>query len=76
MVLKIDLDSYGRKLQRSSRRFISVQDVVEELGVTPQAAGKLLSALARLGYLIKWSKTVYMVNKNRGFYEETIIVRE
>ncbi len=64
ITIKIDLDLLGRRLILSGKRFISIHEISYELGITPQAAGKLLSSLSRLGYVVKWSKGVYMVRKS------------
>ncbi len=62
---KIDLVRLGEKLVASNKLFISVEEVVDKYCISPPSAGRLLSALTRLGYLEKWSRKVYIVNRRK-----------
>jgi len=44
--------------------FVSVDEIAYELGVALNTAGKILAALARLGYVEKWSNRTYRICKN------------
>lgn len=59
----IDLHKLGRRLIDSNRLFIRVYELSYELGISSNAAGRILSALEKMGYLIKWSKGLYIIKR-------------
>jgi len=63
--VKINLRLLGRRFIETGKTFIKISDLVYELGVSPQTAGKILSALAKLGYVTRWSDSVYKVVARR-----------
>ncbi len=75
MTITIDLHLLGYKLSSSGRAFIRVHELAFELGVSPRTAGRILSKLAELGYLIKWSKGLYLI-KRRIYYVEPVELRK
>ncbi len=64
VIVTIDLHKLGRRLIDSDRVFIRVHELSYELGISINAAGRVLSALEKLGYLIKWSRGLYIIKKN------------
>jgi len=64
VIVTIDLHKLGRRLIDSDRVFIRVHELSYELGISINAAGRILSALEKLGYLIKWSRGLYIIKKN------------
>ncbi len=65
MTVKINLHKLGYRICMTRAGFISVSDIVYELGVTHNSAGRILSALARLGYVEKWNNKLYKVKSLR-----------
>jgi len=63
VIVTIDLHKLGRRLIDSDRVFIRVHELSYELGISINAAGRILSALEKLGYLIKWSRGLYIVRR-------------
>ncbi|RLG84224.1 MAG: hypothetical protein DRO40_01835 [Thermoprotei archaeon] len=63
ITVTIDLHKLGKRLVDSDRVFIRVHELSLELGISISAAGKVLSALEKLGYLVKWSKGLYIVRR-------------
>lgn len=59
----IDLHKLGRRLIDSNRLFIRVYELSYELGISSNAAGRILSALEKMGYLVKWSKGLYVIKR-------------
>jgi len=57
----IDLRLLGMRLRESGKRFVRVHEIAYELGTSPKTAGKVLTSLAKLGYVVKWSDGVYMI---------------
>ncbi len=73
----IDLRLLAIKLRESGKRFVKVHEIAYDLAVSPRTAGKILNSMARLGYLIKWSDSVYMVvyekpRRNIGISDDVI----
>jgi len=73
----IDLRLLAIKLRESGKRFVKVHEIAYDLAVSPRTAGKILNSMARLGYLIKWSDSVYMVvyekpRRNIGISDDII----
>jgi len=63
VIVTIDLHKLGRRLIDSDRTFIRVHELSYELGISINAAGRILSTLEKLGYLIKWSRGLYIVRR-------------
>lgn len=57
----IDLRLLAMRLRENGKKFIRVHEIAYELGTSPKTAGKILTSLARLGYVVKWSEGVYML---------------
>jgi len=57
----IDLRLLAMRLRESGKKFVRVHEIAYELGVSPKTAGKVLTSLAKLGYVVKWSDGVYMI---------------
>ncbi len=73
----IDLRLLAIKLRESGKRFVKVHEIAYDLAVSPRTAGKILNSMARLGYLIKWSDSVYMIvyekpRRNIGISDDVI----
>ncbi len=62
--MTIYLHRLGRKLVNSGKLFIRVHELSYELGISLNAAGRILSKLEKMGYLIKWSRGLYIVKRN------------
>ncbi len=61
--IRIDLHRLGMRLVYSNRDFIRTYELAYELGTNTYSAGKILAALARLGYVEKWSNGLYKIIK-------------
>ncbi len=62
--VRIDLHKLGHRIILMKKGFVSVDEIAYELGVALNTAGKILAALARLGYVEKWSNRTYRICKN------------
>ncbi len=61
MTIKINLRKLAHRFMESNKKILKVSDIAFELGISNTAAGKILSALERLGYVEKWSDKVYIL---------------
>ncbi len=61
MSVKIDLKKLYLKLVFNHKRFIRLHEIARDLCVTPRTAGKILSMMARLGYVERWTADMYLV---------------
>ena len=60
MRVSIDPAAWARANLRG-RRYVTVREVAEMLGIDPRAAGRLLGELERLGIVWRVSRRVYRV---------------
>ena len=58
--VSVSLERIGAILL-AGRRFISIGEVAELLGVSTRAAGVILAGLERMGLVERWSRRVYRV---------------
>ncbi|MCD6488812.1 MAG: hypothetical protein J7K21_06280 [Desulfurococcales archaeon] len=61
VTITVNLHLLGRRLGESGKVFIRVHEIAYLLGVSPRTAGKILSALSKLGYVEKWSDGIYRI---------------
>jgi len=59
--VRIDLHRLGRRLGRVYRGFVTVEMLSEDLCISRCSAGKVLSALERLGYVERWNRRFYRI---------------
>ncbi len=57
----INLHKLARRLRNRNRKWIHVKELAEEIGVSTKVAGRILTALERLGYVEKRNNRVYKV---------------
>ncbi len=61
--ITINLHWLGTRLQRMNRPYIHLHELADMLSTSPQTAGKVASMLVKLGYLERWSKSVYRIKR-------------
>ncbi|WP_062661648.1 helix-turn-helix domain-containing protein [Aeropyrum camini] len=61
MKVKVRLAVVAAILRGSGRRYVSVREVGELLGVTNRTAGRILARLEREGVVSRYSKRTYRV---------------
>ncbi|WFO75492.1 hypothetical protein J4526_00920 [Desulfurococcaceae archaeon MEX13E-LK6-19] len=61
LTVTIDLNALAHRLIGSKKQYIRPQELAYELSISVRSAGKLLSRLAKMGYVEKWSKNLYRI---------------
>ncbi len=70
LTITINLHMLGSRLQSMNRPYIHLHELAGMLSTTPQTAGKVASMLVKLGYLEKWSRSVYRIKRNNMLVEK------
>jgi len=61
ITVTIDLKALGFRLVSSGRKYVRVNELAYELGISNITAGRILSKLTKLGFVEKWSNGIYRV---------------
>ncbi len=59
MRVTISYEALVEMLSRRGKHYISVHELATMLGISRQAAGKILATMARLGLVERWSRRTY-----------------